>query len=232
MLGRLCEIDSQDFDIRDLVYYSSSDISGLLLSYVLILNTETFCFVDEVSSAKVARKLYRQRRDVNSFLSSNPSVSRTSYLRILMLAGADILLTLPLGIVDIYLNVAAALSPPRYFPFYPGWDFLHNGWAPVSYSYAELQAQEPVALAQFYFTLWTTPVLAFAIFGLFGLTREARASYRNIYRSTMDRLGSNFTPRWRERRASLGEIEFGTRQKDSSGSDFEQGCVYCLIALS
>ncbi|KZV71174.1 fungal pheromone STE3G-protein-coupled receptor, partial [Peniophora sp. CONT] len=128
---------------------------------------------------KVVRTYYRQRRDIDSFLCSNSSVSRTNYLRILVLASIDILLTLPVGIVNIALEIVSALSTNN-FPFYPGWTFLHTDWKPVSFFYAELQAEGTASLAQFYFANWTSPVLAFVIFGLFGATPEARASYWRI----------------------------------------------------
>ncbi|KZV69827.1 fungal pheromone STE3G-protein-coupled receptor, partial [Peniophora sp. CONT] len=122
------------------------------------------------------RTYYRQRKDIDSFLRSNTSVSRTNYFRILVLASLDILLTLPIGIVNITLKIVQALSVNE-FPFYPGWTFLHTDWEPFGVSYTELQAEDTANFAGTYFAQWTSPVLAFIIFGLFGVTPEARASY-------------------------------------------------------
>ena len=127
--------------------------------------------------ARVARIFYRQTRDVNDFLRSNTSVTRTSYLRILVLASIDIMLTLPFGIVSIALDLISAEKQTPGLPFYWGWTVLHTEWAPTSVSYSEMFAGGTGPLARFYFSQWTSPVLAFAIFGLFGLTSEARASY-------------------------------------------------------
>ncbi|KZV71184.1 STE3-domain-containing protein [Peniophora sp. CONT] len=170
---------------------------------------------------KVARTYYRQRRDIDSFLRSNSSVSRTNYLRILVLASIDILLTLPSGIVNITLNVVQALDL-NIFPFYHGWTHLHRD--PVGFSYAELRAGGSAKLAQFYFAQWSSPVLAFVIFGLFGVTPEARASYWRIICTIGGWFGWKPTPRARNGQISLGDIEFGARPaQDTSGIDLEMG---------
>ncbi|KZV71170.1 fungal pheromone STE3G-protein-coupled receptor [Peniophora sp. CONT] len=173
---------------------------------------------------KVVRIYYRQRRDINSFLHSNPSESRTNYFRILLLASIDILLTLPIGIVTVTLNIVQALAPPRFFPFYPGWTFLHTDWEPIRSSYSELQAGGSAYFAQYYFANWTSPVLAFAIFGLFGVTTEARASYWRIICTVGGWFGWKPSPRTENGQASLGDIEFVARPvQDTSEIDVEMG---------
>ncbi|KZV65156.1 STE3-domain-containing protein [Peniophora sp. CONT] len=173
---------------------------------------------------RVAWTYYRQRRDTSGFLGSDSSVSRTNYFRILVLASIDILLTLPIGIVGITLNIVSALSPPKDLPFYPGWTSLHTDWEPVGVPYANLQAGGPAILAQNYFSAWTSPVLAFAIFGLFGVTSEACASYWRIICIVGGWVGwKPSTRRGRIGRASVGEIEFGARPQDASGFDLEMG---------
>ncbi|KZV66748.1 STE3-domain-containing protein [Peniophora sp. CONT] len=174
---------------------------------------------------KVVRTYYRQRKDINSFLRSNTSVSRTNYFRILVLASLDIMLTLPIGIVNITLNVVQPLSVDE-FPFYPGWTFLHTDWEPVGFSYTELQADGTSELALNYFVQWTSPVLAFVIFSLFGVSPEARASYWRIICTIGKWFGWKPTPRARNGQASLGDIEFGAGPaQDTSGIDLEMGCV-------
>ncbi|KZV69116.1 fungal pheromone STE3G-protein-coupled receptor [Peniophora sp. CONT] len=172
---------------------------------------------------KVARTYYRQRRDIDSFLRSNYSVSRTNYFRILVLASIDILLTLPIGIVNVALEITGSLSTAL-FPFYPGWTYIHTAWDPKHFSYAVLQAYGTAELAQKYFSQWSSPVLAFAIFGLFGVTPEARASYWCIIYTVGGSFGWKPTPRARNGQASLGVIKFGTRPaQDTSGIDLEMG---------
>ncbi|KZV63978.1 fungal pheromone STE3G-protein-coupled receptor [Peniophora sp. CONT] len=128
---------------------------------------------------RVARTLYRQNREIRHFLRSNDSVSRTNYFRILALASVDVLLTLPIGIATVVLNVTLSLSYGP-IPFYFGWTFDHTGGQPQKFSYADLVDEGTPTMVQFYFTQWASPILAFVIFGLFGVTSEARASYWRI----------------------------------------------------
>ncbi|VDB95844.1 unnamed protein product [Peniophora sp. CBMAI 1063] len=183
---------------------------------------------------KVVRVFYRQVRDHSSTLYSHYSASeRTNYMRILLLASVDILLTLPFGIVNITLNLVAALSPPAFFPLYLGWSLLHSDWDPVVYTYTDQQIIGSAKLAQYYFTSWTSPVLAFAIFGLLGLTREARASYRSVISAVCGRLG------WKRAlwarttgHSSLGDIEFGMRPTSTSMFDVETGTRHPSVLIS
>ncbi|KZV61584.1 hypothetical protein PENSPDRAFT_643237 [Peniophora sp. CONT] len=161
---------------------------------------------------KVARIFYRQSRDINRFLHSNGSVSRTNYLRILALASIDILLTLPVGIVNIALSVSSNLAQGG-FSFYPGWDVVHGDWTPIVYTYAELKAFGPSTLAEYYFAYWASPALAFTIFGLFGLTAEARASYWCIICAVCSRLGWDLTTREQDARSTSGTIDFAVQPR-------------------
>ncbi|VDC00657.1 unnamed protein product [Peniophora sp. CBMAI 1063] len=174
---------------------------------------------------KLVRTYLRQRKDVDRFLRSNSSVSHSNYLRILAIATIDILLTLPIGIVNITMIIVAALAPPKDFPFYPGWEYLHaDDWEPGTASYADMTADGGVAdLAQIYFTRWTSPVLAFTIFALFGVTSEARGAYWRILCSVGGRFGWKPTAPTRKGQNSLGEIEFGAAPRATEGADLEIG---------
>ncbi|VDB86864.1 unnamed protein product [Peniophora sp. CBMAI 1063] len=170
---------------------------------------------------RVAKLFYRQRRAINQFSRSDNSVSSTNYLRILVLASLDLIFTLPVGILSFALYPLES-GEDGALPFFPGWTSVHTDWAPRSISYAKVQASGPLVVARTYFIPWTAPVLAFAIFGLFGLTREARASYRRALYTAAGWLGWKVTPRHRLTRSSLGVIEFGERPADLS-VDAESG---------
>ena len=176
--------------------------------------------------AAVARTFHRQRKDVNDFLQSNDSVSRTNYFRILALASIDILLTLPFGIATIALTVSDDLSVPQSLPFYHGWTVDHTDWEPVGFSYAEIAAQGNSTVVQVYFVHWTSPILAFVIFGLFGVTAEARASYWHIICTVCGWFGFEPKVRGNRSRTSLGEIQFGERPpRNQTSFDLDVECV-------
>ncbi|VDB95773.1 unnamed protein product [Peniophora sp. CBMAI 1063] len=166
----------------------------------------------------VVRIFYRHNREMNQFLQSNNSVSRTNYFRILALASIDILLTLPIGVAIIVLNVKDQLSSFDRFPFYYGWTYDHTDWQPVSFSFADIVSEGPFNVAALYFTYWTSPALAFVIFGLFGITSEARASYWRIICTVGSWCGWKPTLRTRRSRSPLGDIEFGERPAQNSMS--------------
>ncbi|KZV66427.1 STE3-domain-containing protein [Peniophora sp. CONT] len=160
---------------------------------------------------------YRQKKSVNAFLRSTNSMSRTVYLRVIMVASIDVLLTLPAAIVNLVLEIVQGVEL-HVLPFYPGWTVVHTDWSPPSVSYADLKAGGTAGLAQSYFTQWTSPVLAFAIFGLFGLTTEARTSYWHILRTIFGFFGWKLPMTLRERHTSsaLDTIEFGARPQETA----------------
>ncbi|VDB92185.1 unnamed protein product [Peniophora sp. CBMAI 1063] len=163
----------------------------------------------------VARTFYHHNREINRFLQSNNSVTRPNYFRILALASIDILLTLPVGIATIVLTVKDNLSV-GHVPFYYGWTLDHTGWQPASFSYADIVSTGPFNVVDFYFARWTSPVLAFVIFGLFGLTLEARVSYWRILCTVGGWFGWQPKPRAHRARSPLGDIEFGERPAQNS----------------
>ncbi|VDC02722.1 unnamed protein product [Peniophora sp. CBMAI 1063] len=167
---------------------------------------------------RVARFFYRQtrlgsERSIFTSDSSDSTVSRTSYLRILTLASVDVLFTLPIGIVSLVLFILPELAGGP-IPFYYGWVTTHADFAPEGFSYAEVRDTVTVALAQTYFTYWVPPILAFVIFGLFGLTTEARASYRRTICVGCEWFGCTIPQRSVRTRSVLSTIRFGTQTQE------------------
>ncbi|VDC05733.1 unnamed protein product [Peniophora sp. CBMAI 1063] len=121
--------------------------------------------------------LHRRHTELDQFLHSNNSISRSCYFRVLTLASVDIVFTLFVNITDFVIHM---LSYDQFAPFYPGWNYVHTDWAPVSFTWEELRGNRWADI----YTQWTAPLFAFVIFGLFGLTEGARASYRHAL-STM-----------------------------------------------
>ena len=143
-------------------------------------------------------------------------MSRTNYYRIFALASIDVALTFPIGIATIALFAAQAMDQMGHLPFYSGWTALHTEWAPGSTSYEELLEAGTSVVAQEYFTHWTSPVLAFAIFGLFGVTKEARASYWRVIRTILGWFGYTPTVRSGAANSFLHAMEFCERPQSLS----------------
>jgi hypothetical protein len=162
--------------------------------------------------AKIFYVFYRQSRETSMFLQSNGSVNRSHYFRILVLAGIDVLLTLPLGIVTTTTQLLTQIrgaSPGFPFRFYYGWTKVHANWNPTGFSYSSIVDAGAWSAFRLYLELWPSCVLAIAIFCLFGLTTEARAAYWNVFCTVAKHFG------WMSpvpKLDNLDEIEFGARQ--------------------
>ena len=143
-------------------------------------------------------------------------MSHNNYIRIFLLASIDILITLPIGIVA---EVTAGLEIHQYLgdtplnlQFYPGWDAVHASFAPVASTWADLEAAVPATFAQLYLSWYSSPVVAVAIFALFGLTEEARATYWRGFCWAVALFGwKPPAPNKRSDRPELATMEFGAR---------------------
>jgi hypothetical protein len=147
-------------------------------------------------------------------LQSNGSVNRGHYLRILALACIDILLTLPLGVISVTIELLLDIhddTPGLPFRFYNGWVPVHSNWGPIAVSYPEIMGTGVWNFANVYFSYWTSPILAIAIFALFGLTSEARATYWREFCTVAKHFGWT-PPALNHEHKTLGEIQFVAQQ--------------------
>ncbi|KAI0030044.1 pheromone A receptor-domain-containing protein [Vararia minispora EC-137] len=149
--------------ISALFYCRASPVTLHALQLLTVLQPKFYVF-------------YRHRRDTDQFLQSSTSISRTRYMRVLALGCLDILFTLPSGIVALY----STLQPhPQPVSFYPGWDVVHDQWQPRTTPFAAILASGRYAVFQVFFPRTVSLVLSLIIFALFGLTDEARGTYRS-----------------------------------------------------
>ncbi|VDC05613.1 unnamed protein product [Peniophora sp. CBMAI 1063] len=209
---------------------NAQDNSGLEMLLVQSWNVVPPLLSITMYYPRVAWIFYRQNRDINQFLRSNESVSRNHYVRILILASIDILFTLPIGIVDIVLTLKALLEVSPVF--YPGWSADHNNWDPISISYADFKTFGTASIAQFFVSQWSSPLLGLIVFGLFGATREARASYWSVVCTVGGWFGWRPTSSNKcSKRSTLGDIEFGEGPQQVS-LDLEIGSQHSHIGTS
>ncbi|KZV72024.1 STE3-domain-containing protein [Peniophora sp. CONT] len=165
---------------------------------------------------RVARKLYLQGRESNHFLRSNDPISRTMYTRVLAIASIELILSLSLNITNLALNIVAVISTSP-VEFYSGWDYVHTDWAPIAFAWQDMT---PYDRATTYYSYWTSIMLGFVIFGLFGITAGARASYRRAICTATGWVERK--PTWRGRagatRAMFSSIRFNRRAPPQEGS--------------
>lgn len=160
---------------------------------------------------------------MNRFLNSNGEISHSRYLRVLAIGSLDILVTLPQGVIACVVLVHYATHGyySGTFVWYTGWDILHRNWSPRSMS-LEHFSKDTFQLVTVNYGAWTSIVLGFAIFALFGLTKAARSSYWRLTCAIMQPFGCDLASRVRERPALL-PMTFGQRIRRTQASGM--GCV-------
>ena len=81
-------------------------------------------------------------------------------------------------------------------------------------------------MAEIYFDHWNAPFLAFVIFGLFGVTGEARTSYWPIIRTVCGWFGYEPKPRASKGHAPLGGAQSRWRSpRDRTSFNLDVECV-------
>ncbi|VDB86834.1 unnamed protein product [Peniophora sp. CBMAI 1063] len=195
--------------------------NGVTESILTILLTQIYALLPPLISVlvyypKVAYIFYRQNKDINEFLHSDDSVSRTGYLHVLAAGSMDILLTLPFALV-FFAFLLRNSGDLRSLPFYPGWEAVHSDWTILTFTYSEAVSGGAYSVATYYIQLWTTPIESFVIFGLFGLTKEARTSYWHIGCTISGWFGRE--PADKRADPELCIVEFGGRLAEGTSLD-------------
>ncbi|KAI0318549.1 pheromone A receptor-domain-containing protein [Amylostereum chailletii] len=139
-----------------------------------------------VYTPRILWYFFRHARETNAFLSTNASINRHRYLYIMIIGCIDIVTALPFGI----LKTSQIISLEKVyhdFPFWPGWDETHDG-PPVIVQLAVNWRAGPGAF-DVQSNKWKASPIAISFFLLFGLTREARGTYKRMFWAVVRPLG-------------------------------------------
>ena len=129
---------------------------------------------------------FRRNRELDITLESNTSLNRAAFFKLLALGLFDILLTLPLSIIQF----VEELLQVDITGFWPGWKVVH-----ASFSAIPTATSEEWKMLGFWtvfnirFDEWVNPIYAVVFFLLFGITEQKRAWYRSIFWKIMRPLG-------------------------------------------
>ncbi|VDB86832.1 unnamed protein product [Peniophora sp. CBMAI 1063] len=166
---------------------------------------------------KIAWIFYRHNKEMNQFLRINNSdMTRMNYIRVLAMASLDISLTLPIAIVSLVLTSSSRPDYLGSLPWYSGWEATHSHWEPIGIPFSFVVSGGKYNKFIYYWYLWPAPIVSFVTFGIFGLTREARASYRRAFNVITRRCGWNSSLRTERTSSRLSVIEFNARPVESS----------------
>ena len=103
----------------------------------------------------------------------------------MFLGCVELLLTLPLSVVDIILSTTS----PSPISFYPGWTSVHRDFSTIPIITADEWRSDTWQTMCVELDLWISCFTATLLFATFGLTADARNAYRHLFRKGMELLG-------------------------------------------
>ncbi|KAM5538788.1 hypothetical protein V8D89_007510 [Ganoderma adspersum] len=113
-------------------------------------------------------------RDLRRLQIVETGLTTSRYYRLMVLAAANVLFTVPLTIYMIIINLRQDLYP------YRGFADLHSNFGRVDSTAAVIWRQDPLSVTVINFRIWTPISCALFFFLMFGFTAEARAQYKRV----------------------------------------------------
>jgi len=126
----------------------------------------------------------KRRAQFNQFLSSNTSLTVNRYFRLMCLATAELIFSLPVTTYGLYLNITTR-------PIYPwkSWSDIHFDWYTIDTFPAVLWRASHITIVNLELSRWSLVLCAFVFFGFFGFADEARRHYRVAFWAVAKRFG-------------------------------------------
>ncbi|KAF4623145.1 hypothetical protein D9613_002291 [Agrocybe pediades] len=149
----------------------------------------------------------KSRVQFNELLSSYNNLTSSRYVRLMCLAGVEVLCTIPLGAFSVYLNVRAGISP------WISWADTHFGFSRVDQTLAIYWRMDPKNNISLELTRWLPILCAFIFFGFFGFADEARKNYRSALQTVVKRIGISTSS------TLSGKTAFSSTGSKTTGSD-------------
>ncbi|GLB44322.1 putative pheromone receptor [Lyophyllum shimeji] len=168
---------------EDLGCVPSTYVTPVAIALVYVPPVIVGC-VSAVYCVLSIRAFLKSRRQFKQLLSGSKNLSTGRYTRLMMLAGIDTALTVPLGIFAIYENTSVAGVSP-----WKGWADTHWGFSRVEQIPALIWRARPDLETSLELTRFFTILCAFIFFAFFGFADEARKNYRSAVTSVAKRVG-------------------------------------------
>jgi pheromone a factor receptor len=131
---------------------------------------------------------YKRHRQFREIMSSNPSLSRSRYIRLMAISGAEICGTIPLGTYYIVYNAKQGVTA------YVSWAYTHSNYSSVDQIAGFIWKNDPSIVSGLELYRWSLILCSFVFFAFFGFADEARQHYRRVYSTIASRVGySTFT---------------------------------------
>ncbi|KAG6815414.1 hypothetical protein H0H87_002092 [Tephrocybe sp. NHM501043] len=140
--------------------------------------------ISAVYSILSIRAFAKSRRQFKELLSGSNNLNSNRYLRLMLLAGIETCLTVPLGLFAIYESCVLGEVYP-----WKGWADTHSHFSRVIQVPAILWRSDAGAVRDLELNRFTVVLCAFLFFGFFGFAEEARKHYRSGVQSVAKRMG-------------------------------------------
>lgn len=143
--------------------------------------------VSAVYCALSIKAFSQSRAQFKEVLSNNSNLKAGRFIRLMMLAGIEVLCTVPLACLDLHLNISDGVVP------WISWENVHVGFSRVDQFPAIIWKPIPRLYTGVELSRWLVVVCAIIFFGFFGFAEEARKNYRTALDSVAKRVGYSTT---------------------------------------
>ncbi|KAI0283496.1 GPCR fungal pheromone mating factor [Russula brevipes] len=139
--------------------------------------------VSAIYGVRTIVAFYKRERRLGEMLSSSYRLTQSHYLRLMVLASVDALITVPFAIFVIVANTKLGVTP------WVSWDDTHSDYSRVVKVPSFIWKNDYKMARSLEVTRWRLVLSAFIFFAFFGFAKEARQHYRLAYRSIARRIG-------------------------------------------
>ncbi len=126
---------------------------------------------------------YKHERQFRQLMLSTPGLTRSRYIRLMLISTTGIFETIPLAVVYIAHGAKFGVDPWR------GWTSTHRHYSEVIRVPASIWKNDPNSVFDLELFRWSIILYAFTFFAFFGFASEARKNYCRMYASIASRIG-------------------------------------------
>jgi pheromone a factor receptor len=134
--------------------------------------------------ALILRELRRRSIQLAELLPSTSSLTANRYLRLMLIAIAEILCTIPIAAYGLYLNLGTGSVRP-----WISWADTHYNWSAVHLYPSVLWREDHLTTVAIELSRWLPIFCALMFFAFFGFAEEARKHYRQAFMKVAAFLG-------------------------------------------
>ena len=131
---------------------------------------------------------YKNSSQFNALMSTNSNITSNRFIRLMCLAGVEILFNIPISIYGISIQSRVPLNP------YISWENVHFDFSHVEEIPSVIWRSNNLEETSLELQRWAIVFCAFIFFIFFGFADEARKNYRYAFQSVAKRVGLSTGP--------------------------------------